>query len=799
MKSWVPLRNRLSQLPLILAGPMLRHTEPDTVTVWVALQTACHVTLEIYATEAEGTRITQQLFQGDRSTVAIGKYVHLVAVTAKANGQPVLQPGCLYAYNLQFAVNEDENYPSSKILVQEGNLLPLQAALTSSLLPQVPISYFAHQLPTFALPPANLHQVKLAHGSCRKLHGKGQDTLPILDDWIQTQAGHPDDRLHQLFLTGDQIYGDDVADPLLWQLTEAGDSLLGWQEALPLTHSAQVYAEDCLPGQRSTIAEQEAGFTAGLPKQAEYAKSHLFSLGEYMAIYLFSWSQTLWTEPLPAGEEFSRSTQYTRLWQQDTEELTRFTQTLWKVRRLVANVPTYMIFDDHDISDDWYLNQAWCLRVLGKPLGKRVVQNGLLAYALCQAWGNTPAQFQPEQVGATLLQAATTWVASAGTDTVAHATIERCLGLPPTDSLTGLPQMQMDQDVLILAHDPQALNWHYTIRTSCYEVLVLDTRTWRGYPAGAATPVAPPMLLSPTAFERQIREPLEMTDRLIEAGQSTIQLALVIAPTNLVSLQLIDWVQHRHLERRNVFEHDVGDAWNVHKAALAELLSTLFEHRDRVVILSGDIHYGAMVRLDYWTLQPQPQPHVLAQLTSSALKNSEWKTRVIHTKAKSLLPERNRSWIAWHQSHDIHEVRSLKPYLRPAHPASKLDQSPPDWGYSIAWVKRQPAQPLAWANLSHWRLPSQRRSSWSIRLYRWIAQLWRNRWWQEGHEVVGLNNIGLVRFQPSSEPDSAIVIQDLFWYAPWNPNRVVSSRFQTSLDLGVLPSPPNDRRPSTSH
>lgn len=792
MKSWVPLRDRLSQLPLILAGPMLRHTAPDTITVWVALRQSCDVTLVVYATADNGTRIAQPLFQGHRSTVAIGQHLHLVAVTAESSSEE-LQPGCLYAYDLQFVLSDAH----SAVLAVEENSISLQAALISSLLPHVAISYFEHQLPTFALPPADLQHVQIAHGSCRKLHGKGQDGLPVLDDWIQAQAAHPNDRLHQLFLTGDQIYGDDVADPLLWQLTEAGDSLLGWQEELPFTQRAKDTAADCLPGQRSTLAEQEGGFTAGLPNQAEYAKSHLFSFGEFVAIYLFSWSQTLWTEPLPSGEEFSQTTKYTRLWKQDTEELARFTQTLWKVRRVFANVPTYMIFDDHDISDDWYLNQAWCLRVLGKPLGNRVVQNGLLAYAVFQAWGNTPAQFQPGQIGATLLQAATSWSASAGTDTDAHTTIARCLGLPPTDSLTGLPQMHMDQEVLILAHDPQSLNWHYTIRTTCYEVVVLDTRTWRGYPAGEASAVAPPMLLSPTAFKRQIREPLQATDRLNRTSKSEIQLTLVVAPTNLVSLQVIDWVQHRHLERRNVFEHDVGDAWNVHKAALAELLSTLFEHRDRVVILSGDIHYGSVVRLNYWTLQPQPQPHVLAQLTSSALKNSEWKTRVIHTKAKSLLPERSRSWIAWHQPHEIREVRSLKPYLLRTRQAFQQTQSPPDWGYSITWIKRQPAQPLSWANLDGWRSPSHQRSNWAIRLYRWVAQLWRNRWWQEGREVVGLNNIGLVSFQPSPEADSVIVIQDLFWYPPWNPNQVVSSRFQTSLDLGLLQLPPADRHPLT--
>ena len=39
------------------------------------------------------------------------------------------------------------------------------------------------------------------------------------------------------------------------------------------------------------------------------------------------------------------------------------------VRRILANVPTYMICDDHEITDDWNLTQEWRNRVLGTNLG----------------------------------------------------------------------------------------------------------------------------------------------------------------------------------------------------------------------------------------------------------------------------------------------------------------------------------------------------------------------------------------------------------------------------------------------
>ena len=78
--------------------------------------------------------------------------------------------------------------------------------------------------------------------------------------------------------------------------------------------------------------------------------------------------------------------------------------------------------------------------------------------------------------------------------------------------------MKLDEEVLILDRDYadgiQPVEWHYTVRSQKHEVIVLDTRTWRGYPQGDERSLAPPMLLCPTAFKQQIQQPLELTDQL---------------------------------------------------------------------------------------------------------------------------------------------------------------------------------------------------------------------------------------------------------------------------------------------
>src|SRR5919201_234883 len=66
------------------------------------------------------------------------------------------------------------------------------------------------------------------------------------------------------------------------------------------------------------------------------------------------------------------------------------------VRRVLANVPTYMIFDDHDITDDWNLTREWRDQVWRSPGGRRVVAGALAAYWAFQGWGNDPESFDEQ-------------------------------------------------------------------------------------------------------------------------------------------------------------------------------------------------------------------------------------------------------------------------------------------------------------------------------------------------------------------------------------------------------------------
>ena len=74
--------------------------------------------------------------------------------------------------------------------------------------------------------------------------------------------------------------------------------------------------------------------------------------------------------------------------------LTTFFDGLPRVRRALANVPTYMVFDDHDVTDDWNIVRAWRDQVHTTPLGRRIITDALVAYAVFQDWGNDPLKYR---------------------------------------------------------------------------------------------------------------------------------------------------------------------------------------------------------------------------------------------------------------------------------------------------------------------------------------------------------------------------------------------------------------------
>ena len=628
---WTPLKDRIDDLPLILCGPILRRTEPDSVTVWVALKESRNVTLNVYT---RSTGIGDSIGSGTRSTVKFGEYLHIVAVTARFSGSNRLAPDTLYFYNLVFDNQDDLHTPGILTKTDEAGH-PIKI---------VNITYHDFDLPSFALPPSDLNDLRIIHGSCRKAHAKGLDALPALDLMIDSNATDPAARPHQLFLTGDQIYADDIADSLLYILIDSGDTILDWAEELPGERPPGYPTKfnELRPAYRSGTVIIETGFTS------EDTKSHLLSLGEFYSMYLLNWSDVLWPEheKMPQFEDIFFSTDPQKMkrletkhcpdFEKEQKRLHTFFEALPQVRRALANIPVYMIFDDHEVTDDWNISRDWCEVVYNKPLGRRAVQNALLAYAIFQDWGNNPASYEDGEAGAALLTAASSWVQSQGTNLKEEQDIARRVGIPGLRdpkrmtpfALThegGDTNVKFDEvyGVKQLSRSDDALDWHYTVSGQNHEVLVLDTRTSRAYPGGSFDP---PILMSSTAFEAQIPEN--------QAKPNSI--TFVVAPTNLIVLPPFDhWLTRFILwfkrklpfylvyylslgsiyDRRKhpIYNPELADSWEGPRGIGFETIIARLaarapevgnERRSRILILTGDVHMSWVSRLQYWANRP---------------------------------------------------------------------------------------------------------------------------------------------------------------------------------------------------
>ncbi|MFD7444487.1 alkaline phosphatase D family protein [Streptomyces sp. NPDC059909] len=86
----------------------------------------------------------------------------------------------------------------------------------------------------------------------------------------------------------------------------------------------------------------------------------------------------------------------------DYEEYTRLYDESWldpEVRWLLSTVPSCMIFDDHDVIDDWNTSASWLAERRATPWWQERVLSGLMSYSVYQHLGNlSPSELDADPV-----------------------------------------------------------------------------------------------------------------------------------------------------------------------------------------------------------------------------------------------------------------------------------------------------------------------------------------------------------------------------------------------------------------
>lgn len=642
-----PLKDRIGNLPLVISGPILRAVNENSVSVWVALKKEEEVQLIVY--EWADTEVLTPKFNGTTTTVAIGENLHIAVVTSEVETEK-LKPNQLYYYDLFIDGKSllHEGIIDFKIYYEYEDSLGddnIEAQISSS-----------PKLPSFSLPSDDLNELRIVHGSCRKPDKEGLDAMPAIDDMIAGDWTRVNNRPHFLFLTGDQIYADDVSPYVLKMLIDASAALLGntKKETFdPITIEKNIEIKE---HEELTFSGGKTTWNGKLPKPNKRGKvinrianfsddnfhNHLMSFGEYCAMYLFVWSDNLWGDFEDFKSEFPDQEKH-------IGRLKEFVETLPKVRRALANVPTYMIFDDHEVTDDWNMTSEWCKKVYTNTLGRRIIQNGMLAYTLFQAWGNTPERYIQGTVGRSVLDKIVSWDEK-GYFKNNELEIARPLGLPLSSDANDILKDVDNNDYQIFKNESdesKILKWNYQVIRDNFEIIVVDGRTKRGYPyLLRAAEDEKRISLYPSIFHLATFE-----DQIPTIQSDPSELSLIVFPTSLISIPAIDFDEFPTIggflakcvnkgdETIDFFDHwrnqsEEFEALLLHISARGKKRDSKIETRN--VILTGDVHFAAASRLLYQNnrlsndTDKTPCHSVFAQFASSSFKKQDGKTRVLH-------------------------------------------------------------------------------------------------------------------------------------------------------------------------
>jgi hypothetical protein len=86
----------------------------------------------------------------------------------------------------------------------------------------------------------------------------------------------------------------------------------------------------------------------------------------------------------------------------DFEEYARLYRDTWKdppIRWLLSTVPSTMIFDDHEVGDDWNISEAWVEEMREKPWWDTQIAGGYASYWIYQHLGNlSPEELESDDL-----------------------------------------------------------------------------------------------------------------------------------------------------------------------------------------------------------------------------------------------------------------------------------------------------------------------------------------------------------------------------------------------------------------
>lgn len=246
------------------------------------------------------------------------------------------------------------------------------------------------------------------------------------------------------------------------------------------------------------------------------------------------------------------------------------------VRWLLATVPTAMIFDDHEVRDNWNVSAAWRREVLAAPGWREQITGALMSYWLYQHLGNlSPAGHEKEGLWPALREL--------------------------TDGAARLREFAEDADDDIARN--RMSRWSYVRTFGHTRLVVLDTRSGRSLEPGQRS------IFSPAEWEVVERRVRGDCDHLVVATSVPLLIPRSQHDGEAWNEALSEGAWGRRIATWSERLRRSGnlDQWAAFHESFCRLVGILGEvaagRRGRtprtVLVLSGDVHHAYVAPLRY--------------------------------------------------------------------------------------------------------------------------------------------------------------------------------------------------------
>jgi phosphodiesterase/alkaline phosphatase D-like protein len=381
-------------------GPIVRYVDENTAAVWALFGRRAAVALLVEPMRKSTTNHRPTTYvtyttevRPDPKDITSGGHFALMYVTD-------LEPGTWYRYRV---LELDISDMPRKRWPKDARAIDRNVTSIEHGFPQLGYGGAGPVFRTLSRQPKN-EEFRLAFGSCLKWRGgfaekKGANALSLFDAWMGERE---QDRLTKwpsiMLLVGDQVYGDDITP---------------WMHGDMKRHRKQRQKSGDPP-----IIPTELDGPFRSPDAAGIGNMHAIDFEEYAHLYWATWAEK-------------------------------------PTARVLANIPTYMMFDDHDVTDDWNITGGWFKQMLNTPGWTETLIDALVAYWVFQGWGNLhPVNAALDPRNKILREAA-----DRGTNAI--------------EPLRTLILSRLESQA------PNRLPWHYRLPTTSPPIFILDTRNDR--------------------------------------------------------------------------------------------------------------------------------------------------------------------------------------------------------------------------------------------------------------------------------------------------------------------------------